>query len=881
VQNLGAIAIGPRAGYTSSGPPAQSIGQGAHSVAIGNQAGFSSQGLHAIAIGHQAGCSMVGRGPTDPATDVEAQPANSIIMNAGDPRNGGGEYTTAHQDWGPLQAIAGTSNACGAELVTGGTGYQVGFATTTGGSGSGLVIYIDTVNAGGAIVSFFVSNCGDGNYIATPVADILNVVQGVGANGGTIRITDTENFPYPRVGSASACEALVINNQRRNQNNNLVPMRPPGTGVTGFFVNPVRNVGGGFVMAYNPVTKEIKYNASKPISDIVQIDDGDCYSEYLYWDDGAGTQYSGDPGWKIGGTSLAGSDKGRVHIGCRAGQQAGTSSPPGQLVGDRAANLTIAIGYDAGRYGLGRFDNGIGANDNRGNIAIGYQSGWELMYPRSVAIGYQAGRVNQGAAGTPNESLDGDDNVMDTNVAIGNYAGENNQRIGSIAVGALAGRNAQEQFALAVGLQAGRTLQGFHSIALGHKAGFNMPARAPFPAGAFDEQSANSIIVNAGDPKNAGVLPTDWGPLQAISGSSSACGATITNAGTGYIAFDVVGGTSGLATTTGGAGNGFIIRILSVNGGGAIVTFGIVSCGSGYLNNDILTVIQAGSNNNATITLNNGEIFPAPSAKATNDELQCILNQGSQADMPLSAGQAVTGFFVNPVRNVGGGFIMAYDPCTKEIKYNASKAIGDLPNLDDGDCYSEYLYWDDGLGTDYAGDPGWKVGGGPADGTTPPDRGRVHIGCGAGQYQSLNTPGTRAGQQSVAIGFQAGHIAMLEYAVAIGSHAGYSDQKTYAIAVGYQAGQTSQSQYAVAIGSTAGNYVQGQNAIQRVTMFRDRTQSRSDKVQDKRNRRSMRSRSDSLQDKRNRERLVWPSVIRREPTPKARMRLRLEIQRVS
>ena len=824
VQNLGAIAIGPRAGFTSSNPPAQSIGQGAHSVAIGNQAGFSSQGLHAIAIGHQAGCSMINRGPTDgagiacfPRTAVEAQPANSIIMNAGDPRNGGGEYTTAHQDWGPLQAIAGTSNACGAELVAGGTGYQVGFATTSGGSGSGLVIYIDTVNAG-AIVSFFVSNCGNGNYKATPPPDILTVVQGVGANGGTIRITNTENFPYPRTGSASECEALVINNQRRDQNNNLVPMPPLGTGVTGFFVNPVRNVGGGFVMAYNPITKEIKYNASKPISDIVQIDDGDCYSEYLYWDDGLGTRYAGNPGWKIGGTSVTGSDNGRVHIGCRAGAEAGTPSPPGQSVGDRAANLTIAIGLEAGRYGLGRFDNNNPpalpiANDNRGNIAIGYQSGWDRMYPRSVAIGYRAGRVFQGAQGSPDERLDGENNVMDANVAIGNYAGENNQRIGSIAVGALAGNNAQEQFALAVGLQAGRTQQGWHSIALGHKAGFNMPARAPFPPGTFDAQSRNSIIVNAGDPKNTNPTESDWGPLQAISGSSSACGATITNAGTGYIAFDVVGGTSGLATTTGGAGNGFIIRILTVNGGGAIVTFGIVSCGSGYLNNDILTVIQAGSNNNATITLNNREIFPAPSAKATNDELQCILNQGNQQDMPASAGQPVTGFFVNPVRNVGGGFIMAYDPCTKEIKYNASKAIGDLPDLDDGDCYSEYLYWDDGLGTAYAGDPGWKVGGGPLNPNVNPDRGRVHIGCGAGQYQTAGTPGTRAGQRTVAVGFNAGNIAMSDNATAIGENAGATGQGPYAVAVGSLAGSTSQSERGIAIGHVAGQSHQGVDSI--------------------------------------------------------------------
>ena len=648
--------------------------------------------------------------------------------------------------------------------------------------------------------------CGSGYNVAPPgVTSVLNVIQqGHGGTVANLTITNTENFPGPAVGASDA-EVLCIQNQKLH--GNAMPL--PNQLVTGFFASPVRNCSGGYVMSYNPCTKEIKYNASKTADGILDVDVGDCYSEYLYWDDGLGTTYAGNPGWKIGGTSLAGSDNGRVHIGCRAGEQEGASAAP--AVGARAANLTIAIGLEAGQYGLGRFDNGAvpAANDNRGNIAIGYQSGWDRMYPRSVAIGYQAGRVRQGGLGTPDERLDGAaGNVMDSNVAIGNYAGENTQYIGSIAVGANAGRDAQRQFALAIGLQAGRTQQGFHALALGHMAGCSMPARAGiFPAGTFDAQSANSIIVNAGDPKNAGVLESDWGPLQAISGSSSACGATINAAGTGY--------AIGVATTTtAGAGHGFVINIMAVGPAplNDIITFGIVSCGSGYAALDTVTV--TGGNNNAVLLLNDGEIFPAPAAGASTAEIACIRNQGNQVDMPTSAGQPVTGFFVNPVRNVGGGFVMAYDPCTKEIKYNASKAIGDLPVLDDGDCYSEYLYWDDGLGTAYAGDPGWKVGGGPLDpSNVNPDRGRVHIGCGAGQYQAAGNPGTRAGQRTVAVGFNAGNIAMSDNATAIGENAGALNQGPYAVAVGSLAGSTNQSERGVAIGHRAGQSVQGVDSV--------------------------------------------------------------------
>ena len=797
-QSLGSVAVGGACGRTA---------QGGHSVAIGSQAAQTSQGFHALALGHMAGCSMSSR-PAGagagifPPGEIENQSSNSIIINCGDPMN----QTVLKSDWGPLQSIAGTNLACGASLNNaGGTGYAEGNALTDtiAGTGSGMVIRILAVDAGAgnAITDFAVVQCGSGYNVG--VTSVLNVIQQghtvPPSTFATLVITNTENFPGPAVG-ASAGEILCINNQKKN--GNAMPL--PGQLVTGFFASPVRNCSGGFVMSYNPCTKEIRYNASKTADGIVDVDVGDCYSEYLYWDDGLGTTYAGNPGWKIGGTGLAGSDNGRVHIGCNAGEQEGASAAP--AVGARAANLTIAIGLEAGQFGLGRFDNGHGANDNRGNIAIGYQSGWDRMYPRSVAIGYNAGRVFQGALGTPDQDPVAGD-IQDSNVAIGNYAALSTQYIGSIAVGANAGRDAQRQFALAIGLQAGRTQQGFHSIALGHKAGFNMPARAGiFPAGTFDAQSANSIIVNAGDPKNAGVLESDWGPLQAISGSSSACGATINAAGSGY--------AIGVATTTtAGAGHGFVINIMAVGAAplNDIITFGIVSCGSGYGAGDTVTV--TGGNNDAVLLLNDGEIFPAPAAGASAAEIACIRNQGNQVDMPTSAGQPVTGFFVNPVRNVGGGFVMAYDPCTKEIKYNASKAIGNLPDLDDGDCYSEYLYWDDGLGTAYAGDPGWKVGGGPVDTLINPDRGRVHIGCGAGQYQAAGNPGTRAGQRTVAVGFNAGNIAMSDNATAIGESAGALNQGAFAVAVGSLAGSTNQSERGVAVGHRAGQSVQGVDSV--------------------------------------------------------------------
>ena len=72
-------------------------------------------------------------------------------------------------------------------------------------------------------------------------------------------------------------------------------MPAQGLGVTGFFVNPVRKLRVvGSPWHTTPCTKEIKYNALKPIEDIpADLDQGDCYAEYLYWDDGAQSALGG------------------------------------------------------------------------------------------------------------------------------------------------------------------------------------------------------------------------------------------------------------------------------------------------------------------------------------------------------------------------------------------------------------------------------------------------------------------------------------------------------------------------------------------------------------------------------------------------------------
>jgi hypothetical protein len=621
-----------------------------------------------------------------------------------------------------------------------------------------------------------------------------------------------------------------------------------GQPVTGFFVNPVRNVGGGFVVAYDPCTKEIKYNASKAIEDLPDLDDGDCYSEYLYWDDGLGNAYAGDPGWKVGGGPADGTtnpdrgrvhlgnayagdpgwkvgggpadgttnpDRGRVHIGCGAGEYESNG-----VRGDRAGEQIVAIGYQAGHVAMATQAIAIGAQSGFSNqqthaIAVGYQAGYttqgedavaigrlagndqqqdnavaigleagldnqslnavaigrragrdaqssnavavgfqagnhdqsaqavavgfEAGYTdqneNSVAVGSEAGRVTQGTNCVAIGSQAGYSSQLDAAVAVGLQAGALSQQEYSIAVGATAGNTTQQREAIAIGRSAGQSFQGVNciaigsrsqaglnsapgqfsqqtlsvaighncghtrqgiasagdpgsalaignscsttdqganSIAIGYEAGQSHGARAPFPAGQVF-QSVNSIVINSGDPKNAGVDAfADHGPLQAVAGESNACAVgSISVSGSNY-------SVGSATTTTVGVGSGMVVEITSVTPGGAVTGVTITDCGSGYSDGDTLTLIQAGSDNNAEIDLSDAETFPTPNPGAGSAAIACVNNQGSNNDMP-SAGAAVTGFFVNPVRNCSGGFVMSYNPCTKEIKYNASKLTTIFP----------------------------------------------------------------------------------------------------------------------------------------------------------------------------------------------------------
>lgn len=133
----------------------------------------------------------------------------------------------------------------------------------------------------------------------------------------------------------------------------------------------------------------------------------------------------------------------------------------------------VAIGQDAG-------------NTNQGNdaIAIGFQAGQNNQGNNAVAIGSSAGNLNQGNNGIAFGNNAGFNAQLVNSIAIGHNSGNTNQGDNAVAIGHNAGQSGQGNHGIALGQNAGQTSQGANSIAIGQNA-------AP------SSQHANTTVLNA------------------------------------------------------------------------------------------------------------------------------------------------------------------------------------------------------------------------------------------------------------------------------------------------------------------------------------------------------------------------------------------------
>ena len=157
----------------------------------------------------------------------------------------------------------------------------------------------------------------------------------------------------------------------------------------------------------------------------------------------------------IGGSSrtAVGATNKSIGIGILAGQTAQTTE-------------CIAIGDQAGQLnqGLTGFIPGSA-------IAIGNQAGATNQSAYSIAIGAEAGETSEGINSISIGALAGRTSQGTSSIAFGDTAGANNQGNFSIGIGFRAGENLQSTNSIAIGYQAGKTTQGSHSLACGYQAG--------------------------------------------------------------------------------------------------------------------------------------------------------------------------------------------------------------------------------------------------------------------------------------------------------------------------------------------------------------------------------------------------------------------------
>ena len=166
---------------------------------------------------------------------------------------------------------------------------------------------------------------------------------------------------------------------------------------------------------------------------------------------------------------------------------------------------TIAIGYQAGRIDQQNYAVAIGtragqANQGSYSVAMGYQAGQTNQGTNCTAVGINAGADNQQENATAVGYLAGNTNQGANAVAVGLQSGQINQNERAVAMGPGAGYNNQGSYATAVGSLAGNKNQGASSVAVGNKAGYQNQGQNAIAIGNLagqTNQPSNSIILNA------------------------------------------------------------------------------------------------------------------------------------------------------------------------------------------------------------------------------------------------------------------------------------------------------------------------------------------------------------------------------------------------
>ena len=392
---------------------------------------------------------------------------------------------------------------------------------------------------------------------------------------------------------------------------------------SGTYIAPIRNISNNKALYYNTLTKEVTY--------------GDISNGGLNQ-------------WTTSGNNIYNNNTGNVGIGIISPiyklDVSGETriSTTNVRIGINAGSTnqdiwSVAIGNNAGSNNQGSNSISIGtgagiSNEGFNSIAIGLYAGAYDQSKNSIAIGSYAGYTGQMDGCHAIGYFAGYTNQKIAAVALGNFAGGNNQGTSTIAIGAYAGQDTQGSGAIAIGFGAGYLTQGTSSIAIGNYAGnYTQGSTAiaiGFNAGVQTQgNSAIAIGFNAGrNTQGSGAISIGWVAGQFSQGNNA-------------IAIGVSAGRS--------------------NQDISAIAIGFQSGLSGERMGSIAIGHQAGC-----ISLGTNAIAIGSLAGRTNQAANSILINATGNDL---SNVAVSGLFIDPIRETSTTKVLNYNTTTKEVTY--------------------------------------------------------------------------------------------------------------------------------------------------------------------------------------------------------------------
>ena len=337
----------------------------------------------------------------------------------------------------------------------------------------------------------------------------------------------------------------------------------------------------------------------------------------------------------------------------------------------------VAIGVEAGKYSQGTNAIAIGNMAGQGSVVVVEErdENYVLTYNEviiksqkqdAVAIGTQAGQIEQGTLSIAIGYGSGQDYQGSNAVAIGNNAGKNSQGNFAVAIGKSAGESSQSSMAVAIGINAGAATQGSSAIAIGQNAGNflqEINAIAIGNGAGLNWQGSDTVAIgNVAGQTSQGSSAVAIGNLagketQGLCSVAIGNNAGNTSQGNSAVAIgDYAGQTSqgtlsiAIGSQAGQETQG--VAAVAIGSGAGQTSQGSSAVAIGY---------QAGATSQGSNSVAIGNLAGQTSQHANS----IILNASSTALNSATAGA----LYVNPVRNATQANLLAYNTTSKEVSY--------------------------------------------------------------------------------------------------------------------------------------------------------------------------------------------------------------------